>query len=174
MAVGRLDLHRRGNQIRLLIGGIVLILLAKAIKFTALDMGYAKLIPAEDWGYSLTYVADLFGSSAYPPTPIYVMFGLGVGFIVLSLSLLICAVEWRRKALTPLIQAGQMALTLYLAHVFIGVTAIEWFIPRDRESVIVLFACVIGFAVVSVIFASVWRRFHKRGPVEWAMRRLVE
>ena len=174
MAVGRIDLHNRANHFRFLIGGIALILIAKALKFAALDMGFAKLIPAEEWGYTLTYIADLFGSSAYPPTPVYVLFGLGVGFIVLSLSLLICAGERRRKLLTPLIQAGQMALTLYLAHVFIGVTAIEWFLPDDRESAIMLFAIVGSFAVASVIFASVWRRFHKRGPVEWAMRRLVE
>lgn len=174
LAVGRIDLHKRANQIRLLIGGIVLILLAKAIKYAALDLAFVKLLPTEDYGYALPYIADLFGSSAYPPTPIYVMFGLGVGFIVLSLSLMICAAEWRRKALTPVIQAGQMALTLYLAHVFIGVTGIEWFLPEESESAVVLFVIVGTFAVASVIFASLWRRRYKRGPVEWVMRRLVE
>lgn len=174
MAVGRIDLHRFANQVRLLIGGIALILIAKAIKFAALDLAFVKLLPVEDWGYALPYIADLFGSSAYPPTPVYVLFGLGVGFITLSLSLMLCASEGRRKLLTPLIQAGQMALTLYLAHVFIGVTAIEWFLPEDRESVVVLFACVGVFAVASVIFASLWRRRYQRGPVEWVMRRLVD
>lgn len=176
MAVGRMDLHRSANHWRLLIGGVVLIALAKAIKFAMLGLNYVKLLPVEDWGpgYALTYIDNLFGTSAYPPTPLYVMFGLGVGMIVLSLSLMLCASEARTKFVKPVIHAGQMALTLYLAHVFIGVTGIEWFLPEEWESIWWLFGIVITFFIAAVIFASIWRRYHKRGPVEWAMRRLVD
>lgn len=176
MAVGRLDLHKPANHWRLLIGGVALIALAKAIKFVALDLSYIKLVPVEDWGpgYALNYIADLFGTSAYPPTPLYVMFGLGVGMIVLSLSLMICAADWRRSLFQPVIHAGQMALTLYLAHVFIGVTGIEWFLPEEIESIFWLYGIVIAFFIASMIFATIWRRYHSRGPVEWAMRRLVD
>jgi len=174
MAVGRIDLHKSANHWRLLIGGVALVLLAKAIKFAALDLNYIKLVPVEEYGYALPYIADLFGSSAYPPTPVYVMFGLGVGFIVLSLSLMLCAAAWRRKLFKPVIYVGQMALTLYLGHVFIGVTGIEWFLPRERESIFWLYGIVIAFFITSLVFATVWRSHHKRGPVEWAMRRLVD
>jgi len=174
MAVGRIDLHKSSNHWKLLIGGVVLIALAKALKFAALDLNLLKIVPVEEYGYALPYIADLFGSSAYPPTPIYVMFGLGVGFIVLSVSLMICASETRRKFVKPVIYAGQMALTLYLGHVFIGVTGIEWFLPREKESVFWLYGIVVAFFIASVIFATIWRRYHTRGPVEWAMRRLVD
>jgi uncharacterized protein len=174
LAVGRIDLHKASNHWKLLMGGIVLIALAKAIKFAALDLNFLKLVPVEAYGYALPYIADLFGSSAYPPTPIYVMFGLGVGFIVLSLSLMLCASEARRRFVTPVIYAGQMALTLYLGHVFIGVTGIEWFLPQKMESIFWLYGIVIAFFIASVIFATIWRRYYKRGPVEWAMRRLVD
>lgn len=174
MAVGRIDLHKSANHWRLLIGGVFLILVAKAIKFVALDLNYIKLVPVEEYGYALPYIADLFGSSAYPPTPVFVMFGLGVGFIVLSLSLMICAADGRRKLLQPVIHAGQMALTLYLAHVFIGVTGIEWFLPEKMESIFWLYGIVIAFFIASMVFATIWRRYHARGPVEWAMRRLVD
>lgn len=174
MAVGRIDLHRSANHWRLLIGGALLIGLAKAIKFAALDLAFVKLIPAEEYGYAISYVAGIFGTSAYPPAPLYILFGLGTGMIVLSLSLMLCAAEWRRKLLTPIIWTGQMALTFYLLHVFVGVTAAEWFLPEESESVYWLFAWVIGFFILSVVFATLWRRHHKRGPVEWAMRRLVD
>jgi uncharacterized protein len=174
LAVGQIDLHKSSNHWKLLIGGIALIALAKAIKFAALDLNYIKLVPVEEWGYALPYIADLFGSSAYPPTPIYVMFGLGVGFIVLSLSLMLCASDARRTFVQPVIYAGQMALTLYLAHVFIGVTGIEWYLPREMESIFWLYGIVIVFFIASVVFATIWRRYHTRGPVEWAMRRLVD
>lgn len=174
LAVGQIDLHKSSNHWKLLIGGVVLIALAKAIKFAALDLNYIKLVPVEEWGYALPYIADLFGSSAYPPTPLYVMFGLGVGFIVLSLSLMLCASDARRAFVQPVIYAGQMALTLYLAHVFIGVTGIEWFLPEEMESIFWLYGIVITFFIASVIFATIWRRYHARGPVEWAMRRLVD
>jgi uncharacterized protein len=174
LAVGQIDLHKTSNQWKLLFGGVVLIALAKAIKFAALNLNYVKLMPVEEWGFALPYIADLFGSSAYPPTPVYVMFGLGVAFIVLSLSLMICASDVRRNFLKPVIYAGQMALTLYLGHVFIGVTGIEWFLPQKMESIFWLYGIVIAFFIASVIFATIWRRYHKRGPVEWAMRRLVD
>ena len=177
MAVGRLDLHKSANHWRLLIGGAILIALAKTIKWAMGDgLNLVKLLPVEDWGpgYALNYIADLFGTSAYPPTPLYVMFGLGTGMIVLSLSLMICASDARRKLFKPVIHAGQMALSLYLAHVFIGVTGIEWFLPREMESIYWLYGIVIAFFIASMIFATIWRRYHKRGPVEWAMRRLVD
>lgn len=176
MAVGQLDLHKSANHWRLLIGGVVLIALAKAVKFVMLTLNFIKNFPVEDWGpgYALNYIANLFGTSAYPPTPFYVMFGLGVGMIVLSLSLMLCASDARRNFVKPVIHAGQMALTLYLAHVFIGVTGIEWFLPEEWESIWWLFGIVITFFIASVIFATIWRRYHKRGPVEWAMRRLVD
>lgn len=174
MAVGRIDLHRSANHWRLLIGGALLIGLAKAIKFAALDLALVKLIPAEEWGYALRYVADMFGTSAYPPTPLYILFGLGTGMIVLSLSLMICAAGWRRTLFAPVIWTGQMALTFYLLHVYIGVTAADWFLPEEAHSVYWLFAWVIGFFVFCLIFATIWRSRFERGPVEWAMRRLVD
>ena len=174
MAIGRIDLHRSANHWRLLIGGALLIGLAKAIKFAALNLALVKLIPSENWGFAINYVADIFGTSAYPPAPLYILFGLGTGMIVLSLSLMICASEGRRKLFTPVIWTGQMALTFYLLHVYIGVTAAEWFLPEEAESVYWLFAWVIGFFIFCLIFATIWRSRYQRGPVEWAMRRLVD
>ncbi|WP_420433848.1 DUF418 domain-containing protein [Hyphobacterium sp.] len=176
LAIGRADLHMSANHWRLLFGGIVLIAMAQAVHFSMIGLNYIKLLPVEDWGpgYALSYIDNLFGTSAYPPSPLYVMFGLGVGMIVLSLSLMLCAADGRRRLVKPVIYAGQMALTLYLAHVFIGVTGIEWFLPEEMDSIWALYAIVIVFFLASIIFATIWRRYHKRGPVEWAMRRLVD
>lgn len=174
MAVGRIDLHRSANHWRLLIGGAILIGLAQAIHFAAVDLALVKLIPAEDWGFALAYVADMFGTSAYPPAPLYIMFGLGTGMAVLSLSLMICASAARRRLFAPVIRTGQMALTFYLLHVYVGVTAAEWFLPEAAHSVWWLYAWVAGFFVFCLVTATLWRRRFERGPVEWAMRRLVD
>lgn len=173
MAVGRIDLSNAANQWRLMLGGAALVAVAALTNYAMIGLGFVKAIPAEDAGFALDYVADIFGTSAYPPAPLYILFGLGVGMAVLGLSLKLTASAARRRFLQPVIHAGQMALTLYLAHVFVGVTAIQWFLPESWESKWTLLACVVAFFVLAVIFATLWRRRFARGPVEWAMRRLV-
>ncbi len=75
--------------------------------------------------------------------------------------------------LIPLVSTGQLALTLYVAHVIIGMGTLEAFGCLEQRSLIFSVNCALAFCVLSVAFAHLWASRFKRGPLESIMRRLV-
>ena len=75
-----------------------------------------------------------------------------------------------QKLLWPLVLTGQMALTLYVAHVLVGFTLANQ-IELLNGGGLKFVAFYIGMCWVgSVAFACAWRSFFKRGPLEAVMR----
>jgi uncharacterized protein len=76
----------------------------------------------------------------------------------------------RARVIVPL---GQMALTAYLAHLFVGEALVfPWLdgeTPALAVQIAVAAAVFVGFAVA----ASAWLTDHRRGPVETAIRALA-
>jgi hypothetical protein len=68
-----------------------------------------------------------------------------------------------------MVHAGQMALTLYLAHALLGVVIPQWLGVGLMPLALVL-AYALIFSGAMVAFAHLYRRRFKRGPVESLMR----
>ena len=119
---------------------------------------------------------QLAKAESIPPAPLYVLSAGGVAFSVVALCFLVCRSLRAKKILHPLACAGRMALTLYIAHVFIS-----FFIVGDQleegklgsmkltESAV----WVVAVWVISILVAVGWLRFFRRGPLESMMRFLT-
>lgn len=116
----------------------------------------------------------LFGREIIPPTPFYV---LSAGSSALLVVLLMIEIGehlrggWVWRAL---VMTGQLALTLYLAHVAIGMTAIfalGWLQTGQPLALAVGYSLV--FYLIGILFAVWWRHKHNQGPFESLMRRLT-
>ena len=73
----------------------------------------------------------------------------------------------------PFISTGQLALTLYVAHLVIvrgrpGVLGI-----LENQTLSFVIGSAIIFCICGVIFSHFWRKRFERGPIEWAMRRIT-
>ena len=108
-----------------------------------------------------------------PPSPLYVLTAGGIATALVGLALLAarggCGWRW----LTPL---GRMTLTLYLAHILVGMGTMEalGLLPQLRASSLldVVMAAAL-FALLAGAFAWVWSLHFRQGPVEGLMRWLT-
>ena len=173
VAVGRLDLGEARLRRRLLLGGLLAVLAAEALAQALLGLGGLKLAFAFVPMATVELAADSFGTDPYPPMPLYVAAGAGWALAVTMICLAVAGRWGTRAWLTPLIHAGQLALSVYVFHGTIGAWAPGWLGYEEPLSLSwVLGYCVIFYAA-TVLLATLWRRRFARGPLESAMRWLT-
>jgi len=170
MVVGRLDLGDARLRRRLLVGGLLSVLVAEALAQALLGLGGLKLAFSFAPMATVELAADSFGTDPYPPMPLYVAAGAGWA-LAMTMICLAAAGRWGTRAwLTPLIHAGQLALSVYVFHGTVGAWAPGWLGYEEPLSLgWVLAYCVIFYAA-TVMLATLWRRRFARGPLESAMR----
>jgi len=167
MWLGRQDLRDSVKRKRIFWSALIIALAAESISaYLVQSVSPATIgVSAEDLVYIL-------GSSPYPPLPFYIIAASATAVSVIALCVGL-ALRFANSAwLKPLIYTGQLALTLYLAHVILGMGLLLalGFIESQSTQFAVIFA--IGFFAISVVFAPFLRARFDRGPLENIMRRL--
>lgn len=76
--------------------------------------------------------------------------------------------------LRPLIETGQLALTIYIAHVIVGLGFLEMIGRLENQTIQVVWLYSLGFWVATMIFAHLWCQHFRRGPLEWLMRTITQ
>ena len=113
-------------------------------------------------------VAVVFSTNPYDRSIVYVASALGTAMVAYA------AIDWlagRFAAPTdPLRRAGQLTLSLYLAHVLVFNLTVDWlgWIEPAGTSSALLFAA--GFWVGAIAVATWWQRRFGRGPAEYVYR----
>ena len=163
MVLSRLSLGSRSTQWQLLIGGLAAIALAE---FTA---GQLKpLLFAID-----PELAELATTAAVPPTPLYIITGGGVACLVVGLCLLATPLLTRSGILAITAPAGRQTLTLYIAHILLGMGTLEALGLLGGQSIAEALLAAGLFCTLAVIYAWFWARRFKRGPIEFLMRKIA-
>jgi uncharacterized protein len=99
---------------------------------------------------------------------VYVSSALGTALIAYV------AIDWLAEhlpsATDPLRRAGQLTLTLYLAHIFVFNLVVDWlgWVEPAGTGTALLFAG--AFWVAAIAFATWWQRTYGRGPAEHVYR----
>jgi len=114
----------------------------------------------------------LFSVEPIPPLPLYALAGAGTAVLV------ICGSIWLgerlpQKATEPFVSAGQLALTIYLAHVLIGMVVLDTFDRLEDQTLGWAVLTSLIFSSVAVVLSWAWRRRFSRGPLEAVMRRVA-
>lgn len=164
MVVGRLDLRDPKIQGRIL--GFSSLVFAV---FLGLSWSFTKGL---DLAMSPETFRMLLLPTPLPPMPIYPIIGSSAALVVLALCL-----RWGdwiartpRSNPHPLVATGQLAFTLYVAHVMVGMATLESQGLLYGQTVDFAVSQALLFFVLSVVFATIWRRYFRRGPLEWLMR----
>jgi uncharacterized membrane protein YeiB len=155
MLLARLDLNGRRVQAWLALGGIA-------------AMAAAALLARASAG---TPVGELLGTGPLPPGPAYVLMGMGTAAFVVGTCLL-AAARWPAGPWRHLLPAGRMTLTLYLAHIFLGMGVLEASGALHGSDTDVALAAAV-FLAAGTGAAWAWSRRAAQGPVEALMRRLT-
>jgi uncharacterized membrane protein YeiB len=110
----------------------------------------------------------LVAASPHSNMPFELVGNIGVAFtIVAGLVLLLGRFGKLRFWFAPLIAVGSMSLTAYVAHI-----AAVWYLidqPLGETAYPTGWRMWAAFVVVMLAFALLWKRFFKRGPLEYLM-----
>lgn len=118
----------------------------------------------------------ILGVNPMPPLPIYMFNGIAVAIAVISLCVLIGKRFEHSFIIDALNKTGQLALTFYVAHVIIGIGIIEMIDPSKIGAYSVEFSVIyaLAFSLCCMLFAVIWRKYKKFGPLEWIMRKVTD
>ncbi len=163
LIVSRLELSERRIQNRLIGFGAVAMLSAEG-----LSMLIEPLLSGID-----AQLSPLATTSPIPPMPLYTLAGMGASSVVIG-SCLRFSELFRRCGLLVLVSpAGRQTLTLYIAHIVIGMGTLEALGMLGNQSAEAALIASFVFCTTAVIYAQLWARLFKRGPIEALMRRLA-
>lgn len=168
MTIGRLPLHLRSVQLLLACSGAALAVAANAGSGLAIEALGDSDMPR----YESARFIELLGTSCIPPGPMYVAEATGTALSIIGIAMLITSAP--RFLWLPVAQVGRLALTLYVGHVLIGLTAWEVMGGKEgRADLHEVFRWWISTVVIALLFAGIWLRFCKRGPLEFVMRKVA-
>jgi uncharacterized membrane protein YeiB len=180
MAVARLDLTATAVRIRLAITGVSLAAVGYGGSWLALHLVPGALNTlAEDswddsassawwsdtWGYpSGGNAAELLVASPHSETTLSIFGNTGVALAVLVACMAAVEAFPRVHRLArPVIAVGTMSLTAYVFHIgAIEILGLE-VLPGPPVHVL------LGFVIGMTVFATLWSRSFRRGPLEWLL-----
>ncbi len=121
-------------------------------------------------------LAEILGTSPMPPLPIYMFNGIAIAFAIISACIIIAKRFDNNIIVDALNKTGQLALTFYVAHVIIGMGIVEAIDPSKMGNYSVVFSVTYAliFSLLCIVFAVVWRKYKKSGPLEWVMRKVTD
>ena len=122
-------------------------------------------------------LAFLSTTEPLPPLPLYTIAGMGAASIVIGGCLALSGWAGRVGILRFVTPAGRQSLTLYLAHILIGITALELLgLIGDQSLTTAVIAALIFCAcamIYAYLWANLWAKRFKRAPMGSLMRRLA-
>lgn len=121
-------------------------------------------------------LTEIIGTNPMPPLPMYMLNGIAVAFSIISACIIIAKRFENSFIIDALNKTGQLALTFYVAHVIIGMGIIEIIAPNKMTKYSIEFSVIYAlvFSAFCVIFAVIWRKYKKSGPLEWVMRKITD
>lgn len=125
---------------------------------------------SDTWGYpSGDSPAELLVASPHSETTLSIVGNSGVAVLVLIACLAaVDAFPRLHRLARPVITVGTMSLTAYVLLVVgiqaLGIEELPGFPPH----------VLLGFLVAVAVFATLWSRFFRRGPLEWLLGKAAE
>ena len=164
--IGRQDLRSVRVPAGLLVGGAALAAGAFGLRYW-LESVAGAASSRTDW-------LQLAAIAPHNEMPLWVLSATGIAMAVVGGATLLGRVAGRR--VWPLVAMGQLALTIYVAHLIVLWQRPEWL---RRGEFVAAWEVVGIFALVAIVAAVVWRSLAPRGPLEtlfdlpwsWARRR---
>jgi len=167
---GRQDLRNEAfikKALKWSVGGFVLVQLTSWMSIEVLSDGDEILYEE---------LTSILGTSPMPPLPLYMINGISVAVLVMTLSILIAKRVGLSRVITSLANMGKLSLTFYVVHVIVGMGLIEVIAPDQFGEFSLGFSIsyALGFSLCCIVFANLWLRNYKSGPLEWCMKQIVK
>lgn len=170
MWLGRRDFSKRRTLIYIALTALAVVFITELVG-TLVAGKFPDINQLITSGYSWT---SLFATFPVPPSLFYLLASAGTATLVIVASLLIGRAWGNLLPIKVLVSTGQLALTIYIAHVFIGLypllLVVEGFGISTAWRLPAAFIASVLFIAVALTFSYFWHKNYKRGPMEALMR----
>jgi len=170
MWLGRQDLSLKLIRKKLFLGALITLIVTEGSFYylrNILNDAGGSIMTAEE-------ITFLFSTSIIPPMPQYIISAGSSGVLVLIACLYLSERFSARKITKYLYQTGQLSLTLYLAHIIVGMGFLESIGRLENQSIDFALLSAFIFCAGSIAFSVVWLKFFNVGPLEWVFRKMVK
>lgn len=169
MWLGRLDLSDKPTRKKLFLASLITLIVTEATFYLLrLMIGDGSII-----GLAADEVSFLFSTAMIPPLPQYLLSAGSSSLIVLTCSLYLS----ERFPDTPiniwLQKTGQLSLSLYVAHVIIGMGILDAINRLANQTIEFALFYTLIFCLSSMCFSVIWLRFFSVGPLEVLFRKVT-
>ena len=117
-------------------------------------------------------VGFLFGTGVIPPMPQYIIAAASLAVFIITASVSITQKHKENLIFTALYRTGKLALTLYLAHVLLGMGILEGIGRLDNQSIDFAVTSALVFCFSAIVFSYFWLKYFTVGPFEKLFRSL--
>ncbi len=165
MILGRLDLSKKAVRNKMLFISLFLLVIVEVLSKVLMRLSLSVL--------DVNSAEFLFQTGPIPPNILYILSNSASAIIVIIASIYFAekfAGQWLTKSL---IKTGQLTLTHYVSHVFIGVGILTLLNRLENQTLAFSLMFTTLFFVASILFSVLWSRKFKRGPIEWIMRKIA-
>lgn len=162
LLLARLDLSSTRLQHLMIYAGAAMIAVAE-IGARLADLAWTGADPL---------TAALFSTQPMPPSPFYMLGGMGGATLLIGLCLTLERFIGDGAPFRALAATGRITLTLYIAHIYVGMSIIEAMGMLGGQTLSASWTAALAFTLGAIAFALLWARRFKRGPLEIVMRRL--
>jgi uncharacterized membrane protein YeiB len=164
MALGRLDLTSRVVQLRIAVLGAAITVAAYG---TSLLLGGKNALASLAEGGNMPDGAgSLLLAGPHSGTTFDIVGSTGVAMLVIvAATALMQRLTWLRRAASPIIAVGAMSLTAYVGHFVLQPLLPAPAGAETQQS----WTPVTLFILGAIVFAAIWSRFFRRGPLEYLL-----
>jgi uncharacterized protein len=169
MRLGRQDLYQNFMRKKLLTLPLISLLVT--------EFGFYLIRVITGDGSALEMTSEeatfLFSTSIIPPLPQYII-SAGRSAEVVLVACLYFSDKFSENNINKwLHKIGQLSLTLYVAHVIIGMGILESIGRLENQTINFSLLSALIFCVCGIVFSVVWLKFFKTGPLEWIFRKVA-
>lgn len=168
MWLGRRDLTDARIRRRLLIGAVIVWAVVES-SFWGLSVWVREQFAATP-GSDL---AVLTSTDMMPPLPQYVLSAAASATAVLLLCIAVAVRKPGAMWVTALSATGRLSLTLYVAHVIVGMGTLEALGRLGGQSIEFSWLAAVVFCCSAVVVGVFWLRWFRTGPLEWCFRKIA-
>ncbi|PTY38275.1 hypothetical protein BGP77_12685 [Saccharospirillum sp. MSK14-1] len=168
MWLGRRDLTDARIRRRLLIGAVIVLAMVEG-SFWGLGVWVRDQFaatPSSD-------LAVLTSIDMMPPLPQYVLSASASATAVLLVCIALALRKPGAMWINALSATGRLSLTLYVAHVIVGMGSLEALGLLGGQGVECSWLAALVFCCAAVVVSVFWLRRFRTGPLEWCVRKIA-
>jgi len=168
--IGRINFNDAKKLKQTTIISLAIYIFFKIISLTLIYLA-DKIIPGEAQD-----IEFILGTTPMPPMFFYMITASSLAVFVISLSIYLTKKMFVNIFVKMIINLGQLALSIYIFHVVIGMLALQLISGKLEGAFSAEFVFIygLGFNILMLLFSYFWRLKFKRGPIEFIMRKITD